>query len=175
MIEKEHQRGILPRKLSIQLLMVLQALNEWTVVNHLNEGGYWDPQQHAYRQYHSCETALLDILDTIYAGLDEKKVTLLVLLDLFAAFDTIDHGILSQRLRYVELPRRRISGLLTTSTTTSRWSNVRMSRPLLNLSHLESPMDLCWDVYCLIFISQDFVISSPLMIFIMCPMLTISS
>jgi hypothetical protein len=37
------------------LLMVFQALNEWTVVNqivsHMNEGGYWDPQQHAYHQY----------------------------------------------------------------------------------------------------------------------------
>jgi hypothetical protein len=102
MIEKEHQRGILPRKLSTQLLMVFQALNEWTAVNqivtHMNEGGYWDPQPHAYRQYHSCETALLDILDTIYTGIDEKKVTLLALLDLSAVFDTIDHGILSQRL-----------------------------------------------------------------------------
>jgi hypothetical protein len=102
MIEKEHQSGILPRKLSTQLLMVFQALNEWTAVNqivtHMNEGGYWDPQPHAYRQYHSCETALLDILDTIYTGIDEKKVALLALLDLSAVFDTIDHGILSQRL-----------------------------------------------------------------------------
>jgi hypothetical protein len=74
MIEKEHQRGILPRKLSTRLLMVFQALNEWTAVNqivtHMNEGGYWDPQPHAYRQYHSCKTALLDILDTIYTGID---------------------------------------------------------------------------------------------------------
>jgi hypothetical protein len=84
-------------------LSFVSKLIERTVVNqivtHMNEGGYWDPQQHAYRQYHSCETALLDVLDTIYTGIDEKKVTLLVLLDLSAAFDTIDHGILSQRLQ----------------------------------------------------------------------------
>jgi hypothetical protein len=35
MIEKEHQRGILPRKLSTRLLMVFQALNEWTAVNQI--------------------------------------------------------------------------------------------------------------------------------------------
>jgi hypothetical protein len=76
------------------------------IVTHLNDGGFWDPQQYAYRQFHSCETALLDVLDFVYSGIDDKKVTLLVLLDLSAAFDTIDHNILSQRLQKCGIAER---------------------------------------------------------------------
>ena len=47
---------------------------------------------------HSTETALLKIRNDILASLDAGKVTALTLLDLSAAFDTIDHTILLRRL-----------------------------------------------------------------------------
>ena len=46
--------------------------------------------QSAYRAAHSTETALLRICSDILDSLDRKDVVLLVLLDLSAAFDTID-------------------------------------------------------------------------------------
>jgi len=46
--------------------------------------------QSAYRKGHSTETALLEVLDGVYTAADNKQVTVLVGLDLSAAFDTVD-------------------------------------------------------------------------------------
>jgi hypothetical protein len=54
--------------------------------------------QSAYRPHHSTETALLLTLDSIYTAADKSQPTLLVSLDLSAAFDTIDHSVLLSRL-----------------------------------------------------------------------------
>ena len=55
--------------------------------------------QSSYRQFHSTETALLRVHNDILMNMDQQKVTLLVLLDLSAAFDTIDHEILTDILK----------------------------------------------------------------------------
>lgn len=54
--------------------------------------------QSAYRQQHSCETALINIVDDIQSMLHNKCIVALVCLDLSAAFDTIDHQLLLLRL-----------------------------------------------------------------------------
>ena len=69
--------------------------------SHLSLHGIHDPMQSAYRSGHSTETALLRIQDDINRGLDAGVGSLLVLLDLSAAFDTIDHTILLERLEAV--------------------------------------------------------------------------
>jgi exonuclease III len=50
--------------------------------------------QSSYRKHHSTETALLKVQSDILLSMDRQEVTLLVLLDLSAAFDTIDHDIM---------------------------------------------------------------------------------
>ena len=55
--------------------------------------------QSAYRPHYSTETALVLTLNNIYNSADNSKPTLLVSLDLSAAFDTIDHSILLNRLQ----------------------------------------------------------------------------
>lgn len=54
--------------------------------------------QSAYKRYHSTETGLLRVQNDILTALDKKQGVLLVLLDMSAAFDTIDHGVLLDRL-----------------------------------------------------------------------------
>ena len=54
--------------------------------------------QSAYVAGHSTETALLRVRNDVLAAMDNQKVTLLIMLDLSSAFDTIDHKILLNRL-----------------------------------------------------------------------------
>ena len=50
--------------------------------------------QSVYKQNHSTETAVLNVLDGLLCSADERLVFLVALLDLSAAFDTLDHSIL---------------------------------------------------------------------------------
>ena len=54
--------------------------------------------QSAYKQLHSAETALLRVHNDILLALDNHQSVILLLLDLSAAFDTVDHKILLNRL-----------------------------------------------------------------------------
>ena len=54
--------------------------------------------QSAYRQYHSTETALLHIQNDLLLALDRKQCVAMVMIDLSAAFDTVNHDILLHRL-----------------------------------------------------------------------------
>ncbi|XP_070556630.1 uncharacterized protein [Ptychodera flava] len=56
--------------------------------------------QSAYRAHHSTETALLRVHNDIMLALNEKKDVLLIMLDLSAAFDTVDHDVLLHRLQF---------------------------------------------------------------------------
>jgi len=50
------------------------------------------PSNHsAYRRHHNTETAVVSVMNDIIRAMDRGEVTALVLLDLSAAFDTVDH------------------------------------------------------------------------------------
>ena len=55
--------------------------------------------QSAYWAGHSTETALLKVHNDILLNMDSQRVTLLVLLDLSSAFDTVDHEVLLRGLQ----------------------------------------------------------------------------
>ena len=73
---------------------VMQQFSKHMKLNNLN-----DDKQSAYKQFHSTETLLLKVQNDILMKMDEGEVVILVLLDLSAAFDTIDHKILLERLK----------------------------------------------------------------------------
>ena len=68
------------------------------LLEHLVNNNLMDIFQSAYREAHSTETALLKVQNYILMEIDKGNVVLLVLLDLSASFDTIDHEILLNRL-----------------------------------------------------------------------------
>ena len=68
--------------------------------SHLSSHNLMSKLQSAYRKFHSSETALLCVQNDILASLDAGHSAALLLLDLSAAFDTIDHSILTYRLQH---------------------------------------------------------------------------
>ena len=63
---------------------------------YLNANNLFPTSQSAYRTGHTTETALLNVMNDILHALDNGDVTVVILLDLSPAFDTIDHNILSK-------------------------------------------------------------------------------
>ena len=77
---------------------ILEKLVLRQLLDHLHANCLMESYQSAYKAYHSTETAPLKVSSDILSGLDDGNVCILTLLDLSAAFDTIDHDILLQRL-----------------------------------------------------------------------------
>ena len=67
--------------------------------SHMSRFALYPTPQSAYRKGHSTETVLLKVQNDILMNMNCKHVTLLVLLDLSAVFDTVDHNILLALLK----------------------------------------------------------------------------
>ena len=62
------------------------------LLKYLIDNDIVDNFQSAYKMGHSCETALLRVYNDIVTTIGRGNCALLVLLELSAAFDTIDHA-----------------------------------------------------------------------------------
>ena len=69
------------------------------IQSHFSSNSLSSSFQSAYRIFHSTETTLLKIHNDLILAMDRGEVTSLILLDLSAAFDTVDHSILLTRLQ----------------------------------------------------------------------------
>ena len=69
--------------------VVLHRLNKHMIINDLNK-----EFQHGYKKQHSTETLLLKFLNDLIVGIDQKLGVVVLLIDLSAAFDTVNHNIL---------------------------------------------------------------------------------
>ena len=82
----------------ISNLSFISKLIERVVVKrfttHVSYFNLFPNRQSAYRSFRSTETAVLSVHGALVRSIDSKQVSLLVLLDLSAAFDTVDHSIL---------------------------------------------------------------------------------
>ena len=66
---------------------------------HIQRNDLHAIHQSGYRKYHSCETAMIKIVNDFNQILSNGDMVALILLDLSAAFDTIDHNLLIKKLR----------------------------------------------------------------------------
>ena len=76
---------------------LLERLVAAQLVRYLETSNLLPPLQSGFRPRHSTETAVLHVLSDILEAVDRGDVAVLALLDLSAAFDTVDHDILIRR------------------------------------------------------------------------------
>ena len=60
------------------------------LTKHMTDHNLHSPHQFAYKKNFSTETMILEIVDEVLVGFEEGSGTILVLLDMSAAFDTVD-------------------------------------------------------------------------------------
>ena len=70
---------------------VLEKIVLRQLQKHLSDNSLLESHQSAYRKDNSTETAVLSVLDCLLVTADERLVSLIPLLDLSAAFDTLNH------------------------------------------------------------------------------------
>ena len=88
----------------ISLLSVLSKILEKVVctqlTDYLETNCILNPRQYAYRSNHSTEDAVLGVVDRLVSNTDSGLISSVMTLDLSKAFDSIDHGLLLNKLSW---------------------------------------------------------------------------
>ena len=88
----------------ISVLVCFYKLLERLMINRLSKfvdkNKILSKHQYGFREKRSAEHALIDFIDKITKAIDEGKYPIGIFLDLFKAFDTIDHKILIRKLEH---------------------------------------------------------------------------
>ena len=91
----------------VSLLCIISKILENVVaiqlIDFLEKNRLLCNEQHGFRPSLSTETALLKIKNKIYENIENKKISLLLLLDLSKAFDSVHHRILMTKLAKVNI------------------------------------------------------------------------
>ena len=77
---------------------LLERVVAGRLTDYMTENNLHEHLQSTYKPGHSTETALVKVQNDILTSIDQHGLVILVMLDLSAAFDTIDHDILFSRM-----------------------------------------------------------------------------
>ena len=87
-----------PISLLITLSKVLEKVVYKRTYSFLDTTGQFYESQYGFRAKHSCEHAVQELIGSILKGMENKKKTLSIFLDLSKAFDTLSHQVLFEKL-----------------------------------------------------------------------------
>ena len=81
------------------IFKILEKVITKQLTDHMKVQALYEKHQSAYICYHSTEPALVKVQNDLLRAIDDGSGVFLVLLDLSAAFETIDHDIILDRLK----------------------------------------------------------------------------
>jgi len=96
--DTSHRKNYRPVSNLSFLSKLLERVVQKRLQEFLDRNNLMPVTQSAYRQYHSTETAVTKVYNDLLLAADEGDVSALCLLDLTAAFDTVDYDLLILRL-----------------------------------------------------------------------------
>ena len=87
----------------VALLPVTSKLLERAIfsqlIEYLEKNGIIHPSHHGFRTKHNTSTALLQMYDVWIEALERNEISAVIMLDMSAAFDVVDHSILIKKLK----------------------------------------------------------------------------
>ena len=87
------------------MLPVLSKLIEKHVTKHLfgylNKYDIFHKSQSGFSKHHSCNTALIKLVDTWLKSIDKGEVIETIFFDLKKAFDIVNHNVLIKKLQII--------------------------------------------------------------------------
>lgn len=81
------------------LSKILEKATMNQISSHIESNNLLPSYQSAYRKFHSVESAMMKMYSDLLETADSRHVTIVVMIDLSAAFDTIDIPILLEILQ----------------------------------------------------------------------------
>ena len=81
------------------LSKVIEKVIFTQIVEYMNCNEYFHPNHHGFRANHSTSTAMIQMYDTWVQAVDRGELAGVCMLDMSAAFDVVDHGILLSKLK----------------------------------------------------------------------------
>ncbi|KAF2362725.1 Reverse transcriptase domain [Trinorchestia longiramus] len=118
----------------ISLLPVLSKILEKVILNqlstHLDTSNLLHPNQYVDRKHTNTQSAL-NITEKIYSDIDNKNVTLLLLLDLSKSFDSVEHTRLLQKISNLGIATQWFQSYLANRSHAVRLENT-ISSPIQN-------------------------------------------
>nr|XP_046468059.1 uncharacterized protein LOC124212225 [Neodiprion pinetum] len=81
------------------VVKVLERLVSEQVTNFLDQNNILDPVQAGFRKHHSTQTAILKVLDDARKAVDDRCITVLLMVDFSRAFDSINQRLLLTKLK----------------------------------------------------------------------------
>ena len=83
----------------VELGKIVECVIHKQVYDHFAENQLFHMNHHGFLNNHSTATALIQLQELWLSACEDKKLSAALMLDLSAAFDTVDHSILIEKLR----------------------------------------------------------------------------
>ena len=69
------------------------------IIKYFEENNLLHPSHHGFRAKHNTSTALLQMFDIWLEALEKEEISTVIMLDMSAAFDVVDHQLLIEKMK----------------------------------------------------------------------------